>query len=183
MNKTSNMNSNFYDIVSNPDEDWKEQSPSKWSLVARRGMPEASPLKINPPHHWLKNEATSIHAPVEVVSDPTIINLRAMTRPRRTTVEVVKSYDENCDDNDKVDARSGGHGIKRNDEAFIVQSEKPKANQHKKRRPKATKPKAGSKRAKVFTDRTKVDHPLSSLARLSSKKPNAKASSKLNAKV
>jgi hypothetical protein len=85
------MNSNFYDILSNPDEDWKEQSPSKWSLVARWGMPEASPLKIDPPHRWLKDEASSIHAPVEVVSDPTIINPCATTCPRRTSVDVVKS--------------------------------------------------------------------------------------------
>ncbi len=118
-----------------------------------------------------------------MVSDPTIINPRATTCPRRTSVDVVKSYDENGDDNDEVDARGGGCGVKSNNKAFIIQSEKPKANQNKKQKPKATKPKAGSKRAKVFTDRTNVDHPLPSLARSSSKNPNAKASSKLNAKV
>ena len=93
-------------------------------------MPKASPLKIDPPHRWLKNKAANINAPVEVVSNPTIINPCATTRPRRTPVEVVKSYDENGDYDDVVDATGGGHGIKSNDEAFIVQSKKPKANQN-----------------------------------------------------
>jgi hypothetical protein len=60
-------------------------------------MPKASPLKVDTPHRWLKNKAASIHAPVEVVSDPSIINPCAMTSPRRTSVEAVKSYDENGD--------------------------------------------------------------------------------------
>jgi hypothetical protein len=66
--------------------------------------------------------------------------------------------DENGDDDD-VEEREGGDDVKSNEEAFIIQSEKRKAKQSNKRKPKATKPKTGSKSTKVFTDRTNVDPP------------------------